>query len=349
MSKVAIITDIHYGIRQDSVVFLDYFKKFWDNVFFPKLKEENITHVLMLGDLVERRQIINFNTAKRLREDLLEKLRLDSVFHIVGNHDCYYNSSNEVNALRELCIPLGHNVFIEPTEINIDGLDILLLPWINRENYDLTMEKIKTTKAQVCFGHLQIQGFEMYLGQYCEDGLDSKIFDKFELVGSGHFHHKSNKGNIYYLGATAQHTWHDYSDLRGFHIFDTQTRQLEFIKNPYEIFHKIIYDDKDKTKDQVLDWNFEQFENCFIKVYVQNKTNPYFFDLFMEELEKVALDVKKIESRIIIDNDSISNEECQDTVKILQKTVSELPDEINKKELETFLIGLYNQAIQMET
>jgi DNA repair exonuclease SbcCD nuclease subunit len=52
-------------------------------------------------------------------------------------------------------------------------------------------------------------------------------FLKFELVMSGHFHTKSQKGNITYLGNTYQMYWNDYADQRGFHIFDTDTLKLE--------------------------------------------------------------------------------------------------------------------------
>ena len=60
---------------------------------------------------------------------------------------------------------------------------------------------------------------------------------------SGHFHHKSDDGQIYYLGPPYQIYWNDFDDPKGFHIFDTDTRELERIVNPYTLFSKIFYDD----------------------------------------------------------------------------------------------------------
>ena len=44
MTLIACITDTHYGARKGSKTFHDYFKKFYENVFFPELEKRNIKH-----------------------------------------------------------------------------------------------------------------------------------------------------------------------------------------------------------------------------------------------------------------------------------------------------------------
>src|SRR5260221_2924516 len=99
--KIALIADTHWGIRNDSKHFIDNQKQFLDEVFFPYIDEHNIKTVVHLGDLVDRRKYINFNTANRLRKDFIEPLtdREDvNVYILLGNHDIYWRESLEINA-----------------------------------------------------------------------------------------------------------------------------------------------------------------------------------------------------------------------------------------------------------
>ena len=50
-------------------------------------------------------------------------------------------------------------------------------------------------------------------------------------------------GKSFILGNPYQMFWNDVDDKRGFHIFDTETNELEFIENPYTIFERIYYED----------------------------------------------------------------------------------------------------------
>ena len=36
--KIALLNDTHFGARNDSNIFDEYFYKFYDNIFFPYLK-----------------------------------------------------------------------------------------------------------------------------------------------------------------------------------------------------------------------------------------------------------------------------------------------------------------------
>ena len=350
--KVAIITDTHFGVRNDSQEFLDYFMRFYKDVFFPTLIARGINTVLHLGDIVDRRKFINYVTLRNMREGFIDKLDGYDVHVLVGNHDIPYKNTNDINAMRELFAGKPNiKLYMDPAEINIDGCDILFLPWINQENYQQSVELINSTKAQVAMGHLEVKGFDMYRGMPSHEGFEPATFDKFDMVFSGHYHHMSRKGNIHYLGSPYEMIWSDWGDARGFHIFDTETRELEFIANPYQMFQKVWYNDEGTTLEKLLD-PFPSVKNKQVKVIVQSKTNPYWFDLFMGKVyEEGALDVTIVEDHRNMD--AISDEElvseAEDTLTILSKYIQGLEIGVDKGDLEKLMRGLYNEALSMES
>lgn len=348
--KIAVVADLHWGARGDSNIFLDHFSKFYREIFFPYIEKENIKVVFLAGDLVDRRKFINFNTLQKMRKEFLEPLSKYEVHAIVGNHDAALKNTIELNALTELMEQYGFNIYTEATEVQVGSeIPILMLPWICQENYDRSLEMIKNTKAQICLGHLELEGFEMHMGTICNEGMSVEYFDKFDVVMTGHFHHKSSRANINYLGAPYQITWADYEDPRGFHIFDTDTRELEYIQNSYKMFNKIVYSDKDKNLDDVMSWDFDFFKNTYVKVFVETKTNPYWFDMFIDELEKRAIDVKIQEEIVINDGeDSEHIEECENIVTTLQKYVKASKIKCDREKLQSLLVQLYNEASQLE-
>lgn len=355
--KIAIITDTHWGIRNDNIAFHDNSKRFLDDVFFPTLFRDGISNILHLGDLVDRRKYINFLTAKRLREDFLEPLKQNNIeMHLIaGNHDVYYKNTNSVNALDELVTGKYENVHVydsSPVELIFDKMPILLLPWINSENKEEIFEAIRKTNATIVGGHLELAGFEMFKGSINSHGEDPKIFDRFETVLSGHYHHRSTSGNIHYLGSHAEFTWSDFEDPRGFHILDTKTKELTFIRNPYRMFYKVWYNDADKMITEILDHDFEQYKGKMVKVIVTNKTNPYFFDMFIENLEKCnPLEMQIVEDNLnlYLENDDDIVNEAESTIDIFKTYIDQInAPNFNKKKLENTIVELYNEALAVE-
>ena len=356
--KIALITDTHWGARNDSVIFADYFSKFYDNVFFPYIDEHEIKTCIHLGDVVDRRKYINFKTANDLRENFVERLwEMNVDTHmIVGNHDIYYKNTNQVNSLTELFSTADHIlepwIYAEPREYDFDGTKILMMPWINSDNYLECMDAIKETRAEIMMGHLEINGFEMHSGHKSENGYPKDIFQKFETVFSGHFHKKSDDGHIFYLGTPYQIYWNDDKCPKGFHIFDTETRELERIVNPYTIFKKVYYDDSNGQ-----DYNFNQIkdlEDKYVKLIVVNKKDLYMFDKFVDQVltESKAHDVKIIEDFSDLKAENVKNEiveNAQDTITLLDSYVDELDvNNLDKNRLKTMLKGLYVEASNME-
>ena len=348
--KIALLTDSHAGVRNDSLAFHDYMKRFYDDVFFKYLDTSGIRDVVHCGDIIDRRKYININTAYRLRKDLIEPAMDRNInwHQCLGNHDTYHKNTNEVSSFVELFNKFPLNIYDKATEVMFDDLKILLVPWICDDNKEHSFKLIKETNAQICFGHLELQGFEMFKGSIISHGEDPELFSRFDLVGSGHFHHRSTRGNIYYLGSPAEYTWSDYNDPRGFHIFDTETRQLTFIENPYKMFHKIWYNDGDK-KFLSTEIDYSEFKGKIIKVIIQEKNNPYWFDKFVENIEKQnPVDIQIVEDHLNLgleeDQDIVN--EAESTIDIFKKYIENTDAKgINKLKLEQKIVDLYHEAL----
>jgi len=353
--KVAIITDTHWGARNDSLNFIDYYEKFYRDTFFPTLDKEVIDTVLMLGDTFDRRKYINFvtwNKAKSIYFDQLAKRNIQT-YILVGNHDTSYKNTNKINSpdllLREYT---NIQVIDEPTTIDVKDTAICMMPWICPENYSDSIQTIKETDAEICMGHLEISGFAMHRGMKSEEGLSRDLFRKFDMVFSGHYHHRSTQDNISYLGNPYELTWQDHGDPRGFHIFDLSDRTLEFVENTNIMFHRIVYDDKENTISQITSKDLSQYKNTYVKVVVINKTNPYLFDQFMINLyNNDPIDVTIAEDFVDLtenlEDDKI--DEAEDTITIINKFVDAVEYEnIDNKRLKNILKELYVEALNTE-
>lgn len=357
MVKIAIPTDTHAGVRNDNPAFQLYQKKCWE-WFFDYLDENHIEHIIHLGDIYDRRKYINFMSAKRLREDFFERTKFrDIETHIVvGNHDMYYKDTHEVNALREIVDGRYPNikVYDMPSVINIGGLDIQLLPWITKSNYEDSMSAISKPRAQIAMGHLEINGFTMHRGLVSEHGYDRSMFANFDKVYSGHYHHRSTIGNITYIGAFGEYTWNDFNDPRGFSVFDTETREMEFIQNPHKMFRIFRYDDVavPDILEKVKHADLSVYKDSFVKMLVENKSNPYTFDIVFDALYKAGpLDIQVIEDpTIFVDSEEeVSIDEAEDTTMILSKYIDGLTLTVEHSKLKKFMLSVYQEALQTET
>jgi DNA repair exonuclease SbcCD nuclease subunit len=356
MAKVAIICDTHLGVRGDSPVFHKYLSKCFD-WFFSVLERENIKTVIHLGDLFDRRKFVNYVTAKTARESFLLPIENKGIqTHIItGNHDIFYRNTHEINSLDELVAGRYKNIhtYSTPHLLSIDGLDIQLMPWICESNKDLAYEVVKTTKSDILMGHLEVQGFEMFRGAVSDHGETKDFFDRFDLVFSGHYHHKSSIGNIHYLGAFAEYNWSDYNDPRGFTIFDTETREFEFIKNPNIIYKMLEYDDlnTEDILEKIQDTDYSQYTDSYLKIVCANRTNPYAFDMMLDKIYKVnPVDVSIVEdvSTFTETEEDGSVDESQDTQTLLSSYIDGLTLSVDKSKMKNFMREIYQEALTVE-
>ena len=344
--KIAIITDQHFGCRKNSKHFHDYFLKFYNDVFFPTLEKEGITTIVDMGDTFDSRKGVDFSSlawAKNNYYDRLEKMGCD-IHTIVGNHTAYYKNTNDVNAV-DLLLREYENVKIysEATDIKIDNLNILLVPWINSENEKMTLDAIDNSKSRCVMGHLEFKGFRIHRGFVMDQGTDVKLFDKFDRVYSGHYHTRSDDGKIFYLGNPYEMYWNDISDTRGFHLFDTETLEHTPIDNPYKMFYNIYYED---TNHQTFDTR--KYDDKIVKLIVRKKTDQTQFERFVDKLyNSNVFELKIVENFQLIDNEEFDAFESENPLSILNRYVEESEIDLEKSRIQTMISDVYQEACEL--
>ena len=298
---------------------------------------------------MDRRKFVSYKIANDFRTRFIKPIiDRDINMHIlIGNHDTYYKNTNDINSIEEL---LGgkeygrswaKNIeyYPEACVVEFDGTPIFFCPWINSENYGSVMRKIAMADANICMGHLEINGFEMHKGHFSESGYPKEMFKKFDTVFSGHFHKKSSAGNITYLGNTYQLYWNDEGETRGFHIFDMKTNKLEFIENTNKMFHKLYYNEKEKRLI-----NHHKFGGTYVKIIVEEKSTPARLSQLVDNLYSAGVHDVKIIENLDLGIDVEEEVESEDTLTTLTNYVNAMEVDLNKENIINIFKSLYVES-----
>ena len=344
--KVAIFTDSHFGAKKGSKHLHDYFELFYKNVFFPALEEHGVETVIHMGDAFDSRKSIDYQSLEWAKRVVFDPLKKYDVHMIVGNHDCYYKSTNDVNSPTLLLKDYPNiKTYSSPTNTKVCGIDMTFIPWICSENYDETLKVLKKSKAKVAMGHLELKGFRVNKHLVMEEhGLEANLFSNFTKVFSGHYHTRSDNGTVFYLGNPYEMYWTDVNDTRGFHIFDTETLEHTPINNPYKLFYNVYYED---TPHQTFDAS--EYSNKIVKVIVRKKSKQKDFEKFIDKLYKVGIqDLKIVENFEIQENENFVIDEEENTISILNRYIDESECDFDKSTIKGIFQDLYKQACEVE-
>jgi DNA repair exonuclease SbcCD nuclease subunit len=341
---VGLICDTHYGARKGSKLFHDYFEQFYKNIFFPTLEQYGIATVIHMGDAFDSRKSIDYQSLEWAKRVVFEPLKNYKVHMIVGNHDSYYKNTNNTNSPQLLLKDYPNiQTYSSPTEIKVENLDVLLLPWICMENEEQSLKMIKKTKAKVAMGHLELQGFRVNRSIVMEHGLEANLFSNFTKVFSGHYHTRSNNGTVFYLGNPYEIYWTDVNDARGFTIFDTETLEHTPIDNPYKMFYNIYYED---TNYQTFDTR--EYENKIVKVVVRKKSDTKKFEKFIDKLYASNIaELKIIENFDIQEPENFEAFENEDTISILNRYIEEAEINLDKSIIQKMMQEIYQEACEL--
>ena len=343
--KVLLITDQHFGVRNDNVHFIEHYKKFYSEVVLPFIDTHSIDTIICLGDTFDKRRSINFMSLESAKEMWFGPLEERGVrMHmLVGNHDIYYKNTLRINAPSELLGEYGNiSVYDRPTTIDVGGVSILLLPWICDENYDESFRSVAESSAPIVMGHLELNGFEAHPGHVMHNGMDKSLFSKFKRVFSGHYHMKSKKDNVHYLGNPYQLYWNDYGCKRGFHVFNTDTLKTTFYRNPFDVFHKLYYNNGVSIPEG------DELKGAFVKLIVEDKGDYAKFDYAVTQLQNSGLaDLKIIEDLSVDLENNNAVMESEDTMTLLDNYIDEIDLRVSKDNVKSLLRSLYTEAIEL--
>ena len=323
---VLVCGDTHYGARQDNPNFYEYQKKFFHKVLFPFIEKNNIKHVVHLGDLVESRKSIHYNSLKRMREDFINPLcdmKDVSRYWLVGNHDSHYKTNLTINAQSEFLVDQFANYVISKpchTVFEDHGERMLFVPWICPDNREECENMIQESQARFCFGHLELSGF-MNGSQVLKHGDDRSLFKNFNLVLSGHIHTRSAQDNIRYVGSTFQYNWGDYGEYRGFCVLNTETGKINYYKNPFKLFSIIEYSDGE------VNYVDGDVKDTYCRIMVNSKSNEVKFNDFVKKIEDIGVIDLTIIDESVMKLMKVSEEVKGDNLQIL------ISDYIDNQEL----------------
>jgi len=349
--KMAILGDTHFGMRGDSIAFHNHYKDFYLNTFFPYLVHHGITTIFQLGDLFDRRKYISFQSLALCRRYFFDQLVKHNIQCrvLLGNHDIFFKNTLEVNSPDLLLRDYEDHLILYDKPSMWMGVDII--PWICKDNELEILDFIKRSENQVCFGHFELAGYKMDQMSISHEGMDANLLKKYDLVLSGHYHHKSSDGHIVYVGTPGEITWLDYNDERGFHIFDTENRELTFVPNPNKMFYKIHYNDDNLFYNDIVNADYSHLNGKYLKIVVEKRNNSFLFDTLIDTVTKAApLEVSVVEDfSELTANVDIAVDQAEDTITILNKYVDGLTLPVESDKIKTVLRDVYNEALSVET
>ncbi len=232
--EVALITDLHFGVRKNSEYFLRSHLRFLINQFIPYCKEHGIENIFMLGDTFDNRTSVNTKIFNAVLDLFQNHLRPFNVWVLVENHDSYLNSSIDINSIKFLKSLPNVKLIEKYTEVKLNGSKIGLSPWI--VDYNEFYNDLDKSKPEILMGHFELAGFLFNKSRVSYTGIDSNLFaNKAKKVFTGHFHTRSKKTvagtEIVYIGSPYQLTRHDIGEERGFCILDTESLEYKYINN----------------------------------------------------------------------------------------------------------------------
>lgn len=356
MRRYPIITDTHYGARGDSAVLYAAMEQFYTQVFWPAIdREGGVTDILHLGDVTDRRKFINYQTLSFAKHMFFEpaKQRNIRVHWLLGNHDLPYKHSLQLSSHEAFREYTNVSIYREATTVMFNDTPVLFVPWLCDENMQSAMQAVTDFDGSVVMGHFEFGGFEMYRGMENPHGMSVEAFQHFPLVLSGHYHHRSSKGNIHYLGSPYEMIWSDHGDARGFHWWTPETHALEFVENPHHLFYKFTYDDAHQPGTYVRDllhtMTASDIAQKIVKVVVKQKTQPVWYDTFVDAALRLgAHDMQFVDDTAwsAEDFETVEHDSSLDTLTLIHKYVESLPwanTEV-QRDVTTLLSELYQEA-----
>lgn len=269
-NRVWVLGDLHFGVRSNSMEWLDVQKQFFEEVFIPALKE-NVKPgdvLVQVGDTFDNRQSINIRVLN-YAVDLFERLGKILPVHIIcGNHDIWAKSSNDVTSIDSLKWIPNVQIYKEPKLMDWSGRKILMMPW-RRDSSHETETLAEFPTAEIVFCHSEVRGIYLNAKVKNEHGTDSNVYSKYTRVYSGHIHFRQERDKLLMVGTPYQLTRSDANNTKGFDMVDLEDMSETFFVN--DVSPKFIKYNILQLYDMPLGQFKNQIKNNFVDLFVPSK------------------------------------------------------------------------------
>lgn len=344
MAKLAIFSDLHLGVHQNSDFWLGVANR-WADWYISELEKRGITDIIFCGDFFHYRDEISVKTLN-FAKDFLDKFNNFNITMITGNHDAWYKDTSEINSLSIL---KGYNnitVYDRITTTTINGKKVTYCPW------GTNLQDIP--QSDLIFGHFELVNFKMNSFKICDHGDCPEVLsEKAPLIFSGHFHlrasRKFGKNNIVYVGNPYEMDFGDSTQTKGFYIFDTKDLKYEFIENIITPKHIKVFLSKLIQESNPSGFFNNKIPNNIIKLIVDRNINTEHLDALVAKL----LTFKPFDLRIDYDvnyNKVQFTEEGEydlsgiDIIEAINEFIN-LLDIQNKAEVSKYTTDLYQRSL----
>jgi hypothetical protein len=223
-----IITDTHFGVKQNSITWLNSQLSFLEKQLIPALENETEeVKVVHMGDVFDSRSTISTMVASKVVDVFKRISKLATVEIIAGNHDFYSPNSDEIDTLNLLLSNI-QNINIYSKQYHIKDRH-LYIPWYDWGKPEL-QDIIDSKNIDYIFTHADVVTERI-----------PYIIPKNILLFSGHLHIPDIKRNIYNIGAAYPLNFADANSKRGVYII--RNGKLEILHNNTSISFWRLYND----------------------------------------------------------------------------------------------------------
>lgn len=338
------VTDTHFGRYKNNPTFLESQLKFFNEQFFPYLEKNKIDTIVHLGDIFENRNNVNINVLNAVDKLIENQFSKYNTYFLVGNHDSYFKTSIDVNSVKTFRKFKNITVVDDITRTKFGDKSALLVSWrVDKAEF---MKKVanKNIECNLCFGHFEINGFNLNNAKTCDFGIDPEFFmNNFDITFSGHFHGRKllekNGKKVQYIGNAYQLTRGDIDAERGFCILDTDTMKYEFINNEKSIqFKKFKFPEKFTKED--IEGNSVDVIVDVGKKYKEKDLQKYM--MFLEDYKPFQAELK-LENNV--DVTAKGDYKIQSTEDLIEEYINDTDfDDDTKKDVNEKMIELYKEC-----
>lgn len=344
MSDIAIFSDIHLGVHQNSDFWLDLSEK-WVDWFVADIKSRGIDMVIFAGDYLHYRDEVSVKTL-HAASNILNKFDGLKLYMITGNHDCYYKDTSEVHSLSICSGRKNVHVIDSLQTINLQGINITFCPWGTKVS--------DIPQSEILVGHFELINFKMNAFKVCEQGDEpTEMLSKAPLVFSGHFHTRDEKEysgkHIIYVGNPFQMDFGDAYQRKGYYILHTNSDNLfKFVESTFTPKHLRVMLSELITFPDVDRWFNESVKDNIIKLVIDKNISSNHLDLLTTKIlafkpADLRVDYDINYNKMTVNNDTGVDLSGIDITKAIEDFIN-LLDVNNKPDIIRYTLELYAKS-----